>query len=229
MSFIIVSLFPNLEHLDFSDKSSWQCTDWSHIYDALQLALCSQSLYFYVWNVKIINFCCCTRHINSFRIAFIVIGYSLAWPGKLNLNLNIISPISATITSQKIITNSKEKKLHVLFVGLFVCRDTISLCSLNQLWIHGAQASAFSVFDLHLWTLWKSNNILKHNQIFKKNHKLSYAFERTIAHVYGCMKCEIVSSLLLKVLDYMCLVFINIYGLCRRMMFWSCLSPLVIS
>lgn len=110
ISFIIVSLFPNLEHLDFSDKSCWQCTGWPHISDALQLALRSQSLCFHVWSVEIINFSCCTRHIDFFRTAFIVIGCSSAWPGKLNLNL-----ISATVTSQRIIRNLKGKMLLVLF------------------------------------------------------------------------------------------------------------------
>lgn len=108
-------------NLDFSDKSSWQRTGWPHIYNALQLASSSQLLCFHVWSVQITNFSFCTRHINKlFQNSFYSIGYSLPWPGKLNLNLNTISPISATITSQRIITNSKKKTLHVFFVGLFV-------------------------------------------------------------------------------------------------------------
>lgn len=56
-------------------------------------------------------------------MAFIVLGDSV-WHDliKMNLNLNIVSPIAATIISQGEI-NSKNKILYVLFGGLFDGRE----------------------------------------------------------------------------------------------------------
>lgn len=139
----------------------------------------------------------------------------------MNLNLNIISPIAVTITLKGIITHSKKKNAVCVICWIVWLFETESLYAAQasfEFMIFKPQPPQYLIYICE--TPWKSNYFLKHNQILKKNdHKLSCTFEWIISHGYGCMKCEIICSLLLKVLDYMGLQFINGHRFYNRIMF----------